>query len=476
MDGACKSSASSCGTMSYPEYTYVQYPDVVPYFQIAQQYGYANYMFQTSQGPSFPAHQFLLSGTSAPIFNDGDTNQYWQWFAAENAAVGVPNGCTATTTIITEVNPSGTESKGYSNGYPCYNHNSLVNVLEHPQGGVQPISWKYYSHATNLSGPPDTSLWTAPNAVSGICGPEPIPGSGIACQGPDWNNYVKSVFPDAPGGIYSNSFSPILTDLGADPANPYQCSLPGVSWVVPDGKWSDHAHEDTDNSGPSWVAAIINAVGGYDDVTGGKLPSNCGYWANTVILITWDDWGGWYDHVLPWRCGAGPNGTCSGYDNGLGGIGGEYVYGFRVPLLVVSAYTGTYQNGNWSGYISGACGPSPLPPCPNRQQPYVHDFGSILNFIEYAFGQNGQSIAPSKGIYPTYPYADWYAPAGHNVYPPSRYSLSDFFPNFTNARMFTPLTQNITYKTQCLLTPNTQQCFGSSFTASDPDADAVDPD
>jgi hypothetical protein len=160
----------------------------------------------------------------------------------------------------------------------------------------------------------------------------------------------------------------------------------------------------------------------------------------------------------------------------LGGIGGEYVYGFRVPLLVVSAYTGTYQNGNWSGYISGACGPSPLPPCPNRQQPYVHDFGSILNFIEYAFGQNGQSIAPSKGIYPTYPYADWYAPDGHNVYPPSRYSLSDFFPNFTNARMFTPLTQNITYKTQCLLTPNTQQCFGSSFTASDPDADAVDPD
>jgi phospholipase C len=37
-----------------------------PYFQIANQYGFANYMFQTNQGASFPAHQFLFSGTSAP--------------------------------------------------------------------------------------------------------------------------------------------------------------------------------------------------------------------------------------------------------------------------------------------------------------------------------------------------------------------------------------------------------------------------
>ena len=163
-----------------------------------------------------------------------------------------------------------------------------------------------------------------------------------------------------------------------------------------------------------------------------RVTAHCGYWTNTVVLVVWDDWGGWYDHVLPWRCTAAPNGTCSGYDNGQQGVGGEYVYGFRVPLLVVSAYTGTYQNGNWSGYISGACGSSPLPPCPNKQQPYVHDFGSILNFIEYAFGQNGQSIAPPGGIYPTYPYADYFAPDGPAVCEPTicPYSLSDFF-NFS---------------------------------------------
>jgi hypothetical protein len=188
----------------------------------------------------------------------------------------------------------------------------------------------------------------------------------------DWINNVESVFPNAPG--YPHSYSPILTDLGADPTQP-QCMLPAVSWVVPDGNWSDHGGQDPNGGGPSWVSAIVNAVGGYDN-SNHKLAKQCGYWANTVVLITWDDWGGWYDHVLPWRCDPGPNGICHGYPNNTGD---KYVYGFRVPLLVVSAYAK-------QGYISGAL------PSPGKTAPYVHDFGSILNFVEYAFGQNGQSI------------------------------------------------------------------------------------
>ena len=37
-----------------------------PYFQLAEQYTFGDRMFQTNQGPSFPAHQFIISGTSAP--------------------------------------------------------------------------------------------------------------------------------------------------------------------------------------------------------------------------------------------------------------------------------------------------------------------------------------------------------------------------------------------------------------------------
>lgn len=74
MDGACITKTYSCGNTTNPQYTYVQSSNVVPYFNIGKQYGYANYMFQTSQGPSFAAHQFLFSGTSAPDYFDDPNN------------------------------------------------------------------------------------------------------------------------------------------------------------------------------------------------------------------------------------------------------------------------------------------------------------------------------------------------------------------------------------------------------------------
>lgn len=99
MDGACTNyvdceycpggTKTSCPSPTAvppnPQYTYASNSDGVlsPYFQIAEQYGFANYMFQTNQGPSFPAHQFLFSGTSAPEqYNTNDS--FYQWFAAEN--------------------------------------------------------------------------------------------------------------------------------------------------------------------------------------------------------------------------------------------------------------------------------------------------------------------------------------------------------------------------------------------------------
>src|SRR5579864_7926501 len=54
-------------TIPCPQYTTVKASQVSTYFQIAANGGFANYMFQTNQGPSFPAHQFLFTGTSEPI-------------------------------------------------------------------------------------------------------------------------------------------------------------------------------------------------------------------------------------------------------------------------------------------------------------------------------------------------------------------------------------------------------------------------
>jgi hypothetical protein len=266
--------------------------------------------------------------------------------------------------------------------------------------------------------PSSTSLWTAPNAIYKVC----LPGNGTqpgdVCTGPDWVNNVQPEIPPYPA--VAGKMAPVLTDIGS-------CNLANVSWVIPDGAWSDHAGIGTDFYGPSWVASIVNAVG-----TSACTDSGVTYWDDTVILVVWDDWGGWYDHVLPWRCNN--LGTCSGYSNGTGP---QYVYGFRVPLLVVSAYNKhTSGAGTFTGYISGACGQSGQPTCPNEAPALVHDFGSILNFIEYAFGTGGNFLSLpgaqnlNQGISPSYHYADYLAPDVYlsGVCPQSTcpYSLSDF--------------------------------------------------
>jgi hypothetical protein len=279
----------------------------------------------------------------------------------------------------------------------------------------QKILWRYYGAGT------PTGLWNAPNAISHICCVPKIVNNTMTCTGSHWTD----------GSITTSDPGQVLVDLGENTLN--HCNLKPVSWVIPDGHWSDHpgkkdAIHDVIDGGPSWVAAIVNAVGGYDN-DGHLLPTQCldpingkPYWQDTVVLVTWDDWGGWYDDVLPPDCAAGPNGSCSGYSNATGG---QYVYGLRVPLLVVSAYSKP-------GYISG---PVSNPQCATNT--YCHDFGSILNFVEYVFGPPGQHLGGTGGISPSYNYAD--ALVQDMGTPPNNYSLYDFF-DFTQFHNFTKIT------------------------------------
>jgi hypothetical protein len=57
---------------------------LTPDFNIAEQYGFANWMFSTHQGPSEPAHLFLFAGTSAPDKYEGDAGSFWQYWVSEN--------------------------------------------------------------------------------------------------------------------------------------------------------------------------------------------------------------------------------------------------------------------------------------------------------------------------------------------------------------------------------------------------------
>jgi len=305
---ACKMDGSgdvSCsGTcLSKPQFRYVANSDatVTPYLQLATQYGWANYMFQTNQGPSFPAHQFIFGGTSAPSAADDSAGVY----ASENmSGAGSVAGCIASAdTTVQLIDPTGEKKKIY----PCFEHSTMADLL------FGDITWRYYT-------PSAGSIWTAPNAIQHIC---LSTGPGGKCTGADWTANIDLKPAD------------VLNDIGA-------CKLRSISWVIPTGANSDHA-KSNDGGGPSWVSAIVNAVG-----NSSACDNGAGYWQDTAIVITWDDWGGWYDHERP---------------TVLAQPAGDYQYGFRVPLVFVSAYTP-------AGYI-------------NNER---HDFGSILRFMEHNFG------------------------------------------------------------------------------------------
>lgn len=293
-----------------PQLSYVRASDVGPYFAMAEQYTFGDRMFQTNQGPSFPAHQFLISGTSAPTENS-------RFFVAENPNTIFLGGCNAPAgSSVSLIDPNGKE---LSSMFPCFEHVTLTDELD-----AANLSWRYYA-------PNASYIWTAPNAIRHICKPQESH-SKLVCTGEAWKHVI----------IPSKSF---LTDIADQ-------SLSTVTWITPAGQYSDHPNFVNGNGGPSWVASIVNAIG------------NSPFWSSTAIIVTWDDWGGWYDHVPP------PKVITDGRSWGSG-----YVYGFRVPLIVISPYAK-------AEYISHV----------------NHDFGSILNFIERAFGLRSLGYADAHAV------------------------------------------------------------------------------
>jgi phospholipase C len=309
-----------------------------PYITLATTYGWANRMYQTNQGPSYPAHQFIFGATSAPTAGDDAAGV----FVSENS--GSVYGCGSGNSVqLIRPNgspkpPYGTETAGDETA-ECFNRNAMDYLLSQPN---PKITWTYYAEGQD-------SLWVAPNSLSNIC----IPQAGV-CTGPDWtkgesNGYVDTLPPD------------VLNDIA-------DCALSQVSWITPAGQYSDHPINS--GQGPSWVAAIVNAIG-----TNTNCDDGTGYWKDTAIFITWDDWGGWYDHVRPvFQTGSNQN---------------DYQLGFRVPLVVVSAYSTA------PGYIS------------NLQ----YDFGSILKGVEGIFELGSLGFADARATNDLHDFFNFNQPA-----------------------------------------------------------------
>jgi len=139
-------------------------------------------------------------------------------------------------------------------------------------------------------------------------------------HGRQWRNYAdanSSYFSNIKA-LKGNAWNVAAGQFDADLKNGF---LPDVAWLYPPYAQSDHPGGGrTVAEGDVWTRQRVQAV------------AQSALWPGTALIITWDDWGGWYDHVAPPRqsnwAGNGP----AGYR------GSQFRYGYRVPCLVVSPY------------------------------------------------------------------------------------------------------------------------------------------
>jgi len=102
---------------------------------MAEQYTFGDRMFQTNQGPMFPAHQFLISGTSAPT--EGS-----HFFAAENTNISFVGGCNAA--------PKATPMLGPTN---CFDFSQSPAPFTSMNA---PLDAHYFVNGTRVPEDPDT--------------------------------------------------------------------------------------------------------------------------------------------------------------------------------------------------------------------------------------------------------------------------------------------------------------------------------
>jgi phospholipase C len=231
--------------------------DIPNYWSYAEHFTLSDRTFSSFAGPSFPNHLYTVAAQSAGAINNPNSFR-WGCDADDKTSVDVMN---ATGSIDREK--------------PCFDVPTITDKLE-----AAGISWRYYAPGPNQHG----YIWSALDAIRHIR------------FSPLWDQRVLSV----------DQFD---KDAAAG-------TLPAVSWLIPDFDVSEHPSVDafagTTMSvsvceGENWTVRHINSIM--------QGPN----WASTAIVLTWDDFGGFYDHVPP---------------PGLDQLG----LGPRVPLIVISPY------------------------------------------------------------------------------------------------------------------------------------------
>jgi phospholipase C len=285
----------------YEAFTREQMPH---YWGYADRFVLADHFFTSMYGPTFPEHLYVISAQSNLIVGNKNTidhphsycddpTEYAPAFQHGLSGAVQKQIMTDEEKVPRDPQAFGQVTRYWHNVRLCFDIKTLPDELE-----AAGVSWKYYGH-------PDQ--WQ--NAMQAIH---------HIRYGPMWNKVVE---PDT-----------FLSDVKHG-------NLPAVSWLIPPEGVNEHPGNGVSVcAGENWTVQQINAV----------MQSK--YWASTLIVVVWDDFGGFYDHLAP------PH-----YD--IMGLGP------RTPALIISPWTRRGSNPD-GGYIDHT----------------DYEFSSVLRFIEDLHG------------------------------------------------------------------------------------------
>ncbi len=277
-----------------PYYAYSSFPEheIPTWFHWAKNNVLCDNFFASAAGPSYANHLWWIAGDGGGVIDNPENIQVQR----------VPD-------------PSGSEDPLIFKSWGCdaYGDNVFVlvkdevgNVSKHttcfrlPTVGEQlsekDIDWASYSGNPYQAG----YIWQGYSAIDQVFHDKDM-----------WDEHIWPV-------------DDLFRDIEAG-------ALPSVTWATPRFQLSDHPPFSTKHA-MNWVTDIVNKI------MEGPM------WEHTAIFITWDEWGGLYDHVTPPKLDA-------------------WDVGFRVPMLVISPYAR-------KGYIDDAVG----------------EFSSPLRFISDNWG------------------------------------------------------------------------------------------
>ena len=236
--------------------------DIPNYWAYAHHFVLQDHMFESVAGYSLPAHLYLVSEWSAQCMTPGKP-----------------------LTCVNQADPPGQEGLG---SLPIAKSQDFawtdLTYLLHKAG----VSWGYFiSNGTE----PDCEDPSESSCRQQLLGPKT---SGIFNPLPQFDTVKQD---RQLGNI--ESVTNFYSEASAG-------TLPSVSWVIPNGQYSEHPPALV-SDGQAWVTSLINQVMAGPD------------WSSSAIFLTWDDWGGFWDHVVP-------------------PVVDENGYGPRVPGMLISPW------------------------------------------------------------------------------------------------------------------------------------------